>query len=156
MSTYTKKKCPRCGFVLEDWHKNNEYWRDKIGAPYEECPKCKALLRNLENVEFVMLEHPKLYITLQLFLDLIKSVLLGLILMVLLINVLELEETIAIICTAVICVVLMFILHLLAFSKLVRESKKRTSNEEYLYFLHKQGLISKHKYEAEKRNTKND
>ena len=156
MSTYTKKKCSNCGFVIEDWHKNNEYWRDKIGAPYEECPKCKALLRNLENVEFVMLEHPKLYITLQLFLDLIKSVLLGLILMVLLINVFELEETSAIIGTAVVCVVLMFILHLLAFSKLVRESKKRTSNEEYLYFLHRQGLISKNKYEAEKRNTKNN
>ena len=144
MSTYTRRKCPVCGYELEGWHKNNEYWRDKIGKPFEECPNCKRNIRNSQYKEFIMIDKPKLFIVFYVIVDLFKSLVFGGMLGFLIAGVvLKIDSTPAIMFSAILGFVLLLILHCVSFKKAISESIERTSDLAYCEYLYNNGLISK-------------
>lgn len=142
MSTYTKRRCPGCGYVVENWRKNNEYWRTHIGPAVEECPKCKRYLRCGSNEEFIMLKNPKWFITQYLLVDLIKSILYGGIIGSMLFFCIDGGELITWGIYATVSIVIMFVLHCIALKRAIRNSLERTSSYEYRQILRNMWLIS--------------
>ena len=57
MSTYTKEKCPICRYTLQGWTKDNEFWRDRIGEPFQRCPNCKRDIRRIGYDEYIKIEN---------------------------------------------------------------------------------------------------
>ena len=142
MSTYTRRRCPRCGYVLENWHKNNEFWRTHIGPAVEVCPRCRSYLTVDSNVEFIMLKHPKLFIAQYLCVDLIKSVIFGGLIGLLLCLWAESESTLVKYACIIVPIFIFLILHCLALKKSIDQSLERTSEYEYRNVLRCKGLIN--------------
>ena len=142
MSTYTSKRCPRCGSVIEGWRKNNEYWRTHIGPAIEVCPKCKKYIRCSSNVEFIMLKKPKLFIAQYLGVDAIKSVLFGSVFGSLFWCFVR-ESAFGLVWPVLSAIIILFVLHCLALKKLIKDSINRTADPQYCEVLRKMGLIDK-------------
>jgi hypothetical protein len=138
MSTYTKKRCPGCGYVLENWHKDNEFWRTRIGPAAIPCPRCRRYLSCDSNVEFIMLKHPKLFIAQFLLIDLFKSAIFGGLLGLLLCSLLDLD--VYFLCSAI-SIVIFFVLHCVALKLEISRSLKRTSEYQYRDVLRRLGRL---------------
>lgn len=148
MSTYTRIKCPRCGETANNWTKNNEYWRDKIGEPFITCPRCGAKIRNYQYDEYIMLDNPKVFLIKYCIVDFIKSILFGGILGSTLFFCIDGGELFTLIIYAVIGVLVFIALHALALWHTIKKSLERTEDITYRTFLHNKGLISKFQFET--------
>ena len=39
-----KKTCPNCGYIIQNYTKDNTHGMIGIGIPYTSCPSCKTIL----------------------------------------------------------------------------------------------------------------
>ena len=140
MSTHVRRKCPYCKYVIKDWHINNEYWRTHIGVAVEKCPSCGKYVRCGNNVEVIMIKDQTAFIAKYLIVDLIKSVLYGVILGCLL-SVFVCDGNHKGIFSLV-GIIVLFVLHYLALKQDIKDSNERTKNIEYCQILRKLNLIS--------------
>lgn len=50
-----KKTCPNCGYIIQNYTRDNTYGMVNIGIPYTECPECNSILINKNIKEANML-----------------------------------------------------------------------------------------------------
>ena len=147
MSTYTRKRCPACGSIIQNWHKDNEHWRTHIRPAVELCPMCNRHIRRSPNVEFIMLKNPKLFIAKYLFVDAIKSILFGVGFGGIAWCFLD-KYGIGLELSTLFAIVALFILHCLSLKRAVENSITRTSSYEYCAVLREMGLITESQMKA--------
>ena len=149
MSTYTKKVCPRCKRNITNWRKNNEFWRDKIGEPFSQCPNCKSYIRDLQYDEWFKIEKKKKFIIGYLIVDLIKSILFSPLLTLLIWCVFTFDKDTSIekaVFVFIISALVLFALHVLSLRCIIKRSISRIKNINYLKFLYRMSYVSLDKF----------
>ena len=134
MSTYTKKKCPICGYTLQGWTKDNEFWRDRIGEPFQRCPNCKRDIRRIGYDEYIKIENHKTFIFKYLLVDFIKSVIIGGVLGVFLLTAFDIffdEELMLSIFVCSAPIISLFTIHCLVLKIIINRSLYRTKDLDY-------------------------
>lgn len=141
MGTYTRKVCPRCKYDITGWRKNNEYWRDKIGEPYIQCPNCKSYIRNIQYDEWFKIEKKKKFIICYLIVDLIKSILFSPLLAFLIMYIFTPDKNSTtsnelFFASFIVSPIILFVLHILLLRKYINNSISRITDIKYLKLLY--------------------
>lgn len=147
MRSRIKKKCGKCGYVIENWHNYSGFG---IGKPFTQCPRCREVQRDGQYKEWIMFNE---FDYIRYFWPILGVPFIAFMIVAIIIYMpaaflrIEVNE--------VIIYILTFILSILLLFRWIKEAKneinasiERIKYIEYLDNLYLLGFISKKKYDS--------